>query len=145
MTNYERSLFFFWCKSISLRLGSLHSVSSSSCRAASTDIATSPYRSLPLAGLLGIIAYPHRAAVCMFELAVLLLLGHMWWGCIGVHNLWARLRLLVRVTWIVFVMGGRWPYSWCFVCGRLLPGLIQYCSQKSYCLVVFNSEVILKK
>ena len=22
---------------------------------------------------------------------------------------------LVRVTWIVFVMGGRWPYSCCFV------------------------------
>ena len=27
---------------------------------------------------------------------------------------------LVRLTWIVFVMGGRWPYSWCFVgCCRL--------------------------
>ena len=26
---------------------------------------------------------------------------------------------LVRLAWIVFVMGGRWPYSWCFVgCGR---------------------------
>ena len=22
---------------------------------------------------------------------------------------------LVRVTWIVFLMGGRWPYSWCLV------------------------------
>ena len=22
---------------------------------------------------------------------------------------------LVRLTWIVFEMGGRWPYSWCFV------------------------------
>ena len=22
---------------------------------------------------------------------------------------------LVRLTWMVFVMGGRWPYSWCFV------------------------------
>ena len=22
---------------------------------------------------------------------------------------------LVRLTWIVFVMGGRWPYSWCFM------------------------------
>ena len=22
---------------------------------------------------------------------------------------------LVRLTWIVFVMGGSWPYSWCFV------------------------------
>ena len=27
---------------------------------------------------------------------------------------------LVRITWIVFVMGGRWPYSWCLVgCCRL--------------------------
>ena len=22
---------------------------------------------------------------------------------------------LVRLTWIVFVMGGRWPYNWCLV------------------------------
>ena len=22
---------------------------------------------------------------------------------------------LVHLSWIVFVMGGRWPYSWCFV------------------------------
>ena len=22
---------------------------------------------------------------------------------------------LVRLTWIVFLMGGRWPYSWCLV------------------------------
>ena len=22
---------------------------------------------------------------------------------------------LVSLTWIVFVIGGRWPYSWCFV------------------------------
>ena len=22
---------------------------------------------------------------------------------------------LVRLTWIVFVMGGRWTYSWCFI------------------------------
>ena len=25
---------------------------------------------------------------------------------------------LVRLTWIVFVMGGRWPYSWCLGCCR---------------------------
>ena len=25
------------------------------------------------------------------------------------------LAYLVRLTWIVFVMGGRWPYSWCLV------------------------------
>ena len=25
------------------------------------------------------------------------------------------LAFLVRLNWIVFVMGGMWPYSWCFV------------------------------
>ena len=25
------------------------------------------------------------------------------------------LACLVHLTWIVFVMGGRWPYSWCLV------------------------------
>ena len=40
---------------------------------------------------------------------------------------------LVRLTLIVFVMGGRWPYSCCFL--RVLPpGLVQYCSQHS-CVV----------
>ena len=34
----------------------------------------------------GCIPYPHIAAVYMFELVVLLLLGHMW-GSIGVHHL----------------------------------------------------------
>ena len=42
---------------------------------------------------------------------------------------------LVRLTWIVFVMGGRWPYSWCLV-GVLPPGLIQYCSQHSWVIAV---------
>ena len=46
----------------------------------------SSHFSSPLVGLQGYIPCPHRAAVCMFELAVLLLLGHMW-GSIGVHHL----------------------------------------------------------
>ena len=37
----------------------------------------------------GLHPYPHRAAVCMFELVFLLLPGHVW-GSIGVHHLWAR-------------------------------------------------------
>ena len=45
--------------------------------------------SLSFIGLQGYIPYPHIAAVCMFELVVLLLPGHMW-GSIGVHHLWAR-------------------------------------------------------
>ena len=47
---------------------------------------TSPYRSLPLASLQGYTPYPHIAAVCMFEMVVRLLLGHMR-GSIGVHHL----------------------------------------------------------
>ena len=38
----------------------------------------------------------------------------------------------IRLTWIVFVMGGRWPYSWCLV-GVLLPGLVQYYLQ--HCVI----------
>ena len=63
----------------------------SSCRVASTDIPDplSPLIHISLsllAGLQSYIPYPHIAAVCMFELVVLLLLGHMW-GSIGVHHL----------------------------------------------------------
>ena len=54
------------------------------------SLTTFPYRSSPLAGLQGYIPYPHIAAVCMFELVVLLLFSHMW-GSIGVHHLSARL------------------------------------------------------
>ena len=42
---------------------------------------------------------------------------------------------LVRLTWIVFVMGDRWPYSLC-PCGVLPPGLVQYCSKHSCAIVV---------
>ena len=45
--------------------------------------------------------------------------------CVGVHkstSLMSSFLLLqqcpaclVRLTWIVFVIGGRWPYSWCLV------------------------------
>ena len=66
------------------------------------SLTTSPYYSSPLAGLQGYILCPHIAAVCKFELVVLLLLGHMW-GSIGVHHLWARpcfSRSVLRV-WFV--------------------------------------------
>ena len=45
--------------------------------------------------------------------------------CVGIHEstsfMSSSLLLqqcpacLVRLTWIVFVIGGRWPYSWCLV------------------------------
>ena len=86
------------------------------------SLATSPYHSSPLAGLQGYILCPHIVAVCKFELVVLLLHGHMW-GSIGVHHLMSSSLLrqqcpacLVRLTCIVFVMGGgKCPYSWCLV------------------------------
>ena len=45
--------------------------------------------------------------------------------CVGVHKSTSLMSsslllqqcpaCLVHLTWIVFVMGGRWPYSWCLV------------------------------
>ena len=45
--------------------------------------------------------------------------------CVGVHKSTSLMSLslllqqcpacLVHLTWIVFVIGGRWPYSWCLV------------------------------
>ena len=106
------------------------------------SFATSPYRSSPLASLQGYIPYPHRAAVCMFELVVLLFPGHMWGSICGSTSLMSSslllqlcLAWLVCLTWIVFVMGGRWPYSWRLV-ELLPPGLVQYCSQHSCVIAV---------
>ena len=75
------------------------------------SLATSPNRSSPPAGLQRYIPYPHIAAEYMFKLVVLLMPGHMW----GSLLLQQCPAFLVRLTWIVFVMGGRWPYSWCLV------------------------------
>ena len=67
------------------------------------SLATSPYHSSLLAGLQGYIPYPHIAAVCMFELVVLLLLGHMQ-GSIGVHHWWSRLWFSSSVLRVWFVL-----------------------------------------
>ena len=68
------------------------------------SLATSPYYSSPLAGLQGYILCHHIAAVCKFQLVVLLLLGHMW-GSIGVHHLWARpcFSSSVLRVWFVYI------------------------------------------
>ena len=84
------------------------------------SLATSPYRSSHLAGLQGYIPYPHIAAACMFELVVLLLLGHMW-GSIGVYHIWARpcFTSMFGSSDLDSFRDG-WPYSWCLVgCCRL--------------------------
>ena len=63
------------------------------------------------------IPYRHRAAVGRFQLVVLPMKRST-----GVHHLWARPcfsscvpHVLVRLTLIVFVMGGMWPYDCYFV------------------------------
>ena len=80
------------------------------------SLATSPYHSLPLAGLQGYILCPHIAAVCRPAFA---------WPYVGIHRSTSLMSsslllqqcpaCLVRLTCIVFVMGGKWPYSWCLV------------------------------
>ena len=85
------------------------------------SLATSPCHSSPLAGLQGYILCPHIVAVCKFVLVVLLLYIHMW----GVHRSTSLMSsslllqqcpaCLVRLTCIVFMMGGKGPYSWCLV------------------------------
>ena len=92
------------------------------------SLTTSPYCSSPQAGLQGYIPYPHIAAKCMFELVFAR-------PYVGVHRSISFMNssllllqfsaCLVRLTWIVFVMEGRWPYSWCLV-GVLPPGLYKY-------------------
>ena len=66
------------------------------------SLSTSPYHSSPLAGLQGYILYHHIAAVCMFELVVLLLIGHMR-GSTGVHHLRAHLCFSSSVQHFWFV------------------------------------------
>ena len=42
---------------------------------------------------------------------------------------------LIRLIWIVFVKGGRWPYS-CCICGVVPPGLVQSSSKHSCIIAV---------
>ena len=82
------------------------------------SLATPPYRPLLRAGLQGYISYRNRAAVYRFELVGLPLLVHVK-GSTGVHHSSLLLQqcpiCLVRLIFIVFVMGCKWPYSCCFV------------------------------
>ena len=92
-----------------------------SCHAASTDIPDPLSPLLPIVHrswlvLQGYTPNLHIAAVCSFELVVLLLLDHRSTSLISSSLLLKQCpACLVRLTWIVFVMGGRWPYSWCSV------------------------------
>ena len=77
------------------------SSSSSSCRAASTDILFRHYSLSLIASdrSSGLHSGIHRSTSLMSSS----LLPQQCPAC------------LVHLTWIVFVMGGRWPYNWCFV------------------------------
>ena len=83
------------------------------------SLATSPYRSLPLAGLQGLHPVSSHSC-CMYVQA-----GRPARPYVGVHRSTSLMSsslllqqchtCLVRLTCIVFVMEGRWPYSWCLV------------------------------
>ena len=104
--------------------------SSSTCRAASTDI---PDPLLPLLPIVHRLRQVFRATSRI--LTELLYVCSSWSSCFcsaicGVHRSTSLMSsslllqqcpaCLVRVTWIVFVMGGMWPYSW---------GLVGCCRQ----------------
>ena len=79
-----------------------------------SSLATSPHRSSPLAGLQDYIPYPHIASRPSFSRSYV---GVHWSTSLMSSSLLLQQcpACLVRLTWIVFVMGGRWPYSYCFV------------------------------
>ena len=106
-----------------------------------TPLAIPPYRSSFPAGPRDYNPNPQRSAVCRFKLVTLFFLGHVK----GVHRCTSLMSsslllqqcpaCLVRVTLIVFVMGGWWPYSCFFVgcgsktCSILLAEFLYSCRQ----------------
>ena len=67
--------------------------------------------------------------------------------CVGIHKSTSLMSsslllqqcpaCLVRLTWIVFVIGGRWPYSWCLV-GCCCQDLFRIA--RSTCFVIFINK-----
>ena len=55
---------------------------------------------------------------------------------------------LVRLTWIVFVMGGKWPYSWCLVgCCRqdlfnIAVNILGKLPSSFFCSRLFSAQVV---
>ena len=82
-----------------------------------SSLATSPYCQLLPAGLQGYIPYLHRAAVWRFEPVVLPLKRvHRSTSLMSSSLLLQQCpAYLVRLILIIFVMGGKMPYSCCFV------------------------------
>ena len=108
------------CSQFSVLFSCVVIIISSSCCAISRypwpPLATPPYRSSLLAGPHCYTPYLHRVS----------------WPCEEVHRSTSLMSLslllqqcpacMVRLTWIVFMMGGSWPYSYCFV-GEYLQDL----------------------
>ena len=61
--------------------------------------------------------------------------------CVGIHKSTSLMSsslllqqcpaCLVRLTWIVFVIGGRWPYSWCLVGCCCQDSILWHCSRST--------------
>ena len=102
------------------------------------SLSTSPYHSSPLTGLQGYIPYHHIAAVCMYVRAGRSAFD---WPYAGFHRSTSLTKLflllqqcpacLVRLAWIVFVIGGRWPYS-----GALWGVVARICSISQHSCVI---------
>ena len=117
----------------------------SSCRTASMDLLD------PLSPPISIVHRSWDVFKAIFSIGTdMLYIGFSWLSCLC-SSMWrvhwsislmsSSLLLeqchacLVRLTWIEFVLGVRWPYSCCF-CRLLPPGLVQYCSQHSCIITV---------
>ena len=74
--------------------------------------------------------------------------------CVGIHKSTSLMSsslllqqcpaCLVRLTWIVFVIGGRWPYSWCFV-GCCCQDLFRIARSNEFSRVSYNFKCLYKK
>ena len=81
----------------------------------------------------------------------LLYIGFSWSSCVGVHRSMSLMSssphlqqyptCLVRLAWILFVMGGRWAYSCRFYC----IFLISYLELSLFFFIFYVNKVSLKK
>ena len=116
---------------MTLQSGAMNSLedSSSSCRAASTDISDplSPFLPIVIASGWSSGLHPVSSHSCWMYVRA----GPCFCPAkVGIHRSTSLMSsslllqqwpaCLVRLIWIVFVMGGRWLYSWC---------LVEYCRQ----------------
>ena len=81
------------------------------------------------------------------------------WPYVGVHRSTSLMSsslllqqcpaCLVRLAWIVFIMGSRWPYCWCFVgvaawtCSILPPTFLCNCRLASSLAVLLASKLCI--